>query len=270
MSVAAPEAQWAPHTLLVQRLPNQHDLDVGGWVRQGLQRGEMIFYSTVDGDTAAVSQLQQGGVDVARAVRDGQLTFVSAERFFPGAEQATLVRRALDRGFPGVRLSAQADAALDHVGVERYQAIDHSMDELCAGLPVMALCQYDVRRTPSAAEAAGLITAIDSHLDAVRDGDLRLRRWADQVSLAGEADLASAPVLGRALRGICQSGPGSEIVLDMSALTFVDVAGCRALVAGTEPLRGRGGTVFLRGVDGHVHKVMALLGIDRLAGLELA
>lgn len=65
-------------------------------------------------------------------------------------------------------------------------------------------------------------------------------------------------------------GHGAEMLLDLAELAFIDVAGCRALVTGTEAMRADGGRVFLRGVNWHVRKVMALLGIDRLPGLELA
>ncbi len=266
---AGPEAHVAPHTLLVHREDTHRRASVGGWVRRGLERGEKVFYSTVAGDPAAVLELTQGGVDVQRAVGDGQLTFVPHERFFPGAEQATLVRRALKEGYPGVRLSAQADAGLDGVGAEQYQLIDQLMDELCASLPVVALCQYDARAATATARATTLASAVDSHLEAVEDGEMWLQRQGHRVLVGGEVDLVCADVLAHALRGLCHRDHGSEVVIDLAALTFVDVAGCRALVAGTEPLRGGGGRVFVQGVDGQVSKVMGLLGITRLPGLEL-
>jgi anti-anti-sigma factor len=266
---AGPEAHSAPHTLLVHREDSHRRRHVGGWVRRGLERGEKILYSTVAGDTTVARELRRGGVDVQRAVRDGQLTFVPMERFFPGAEQATLVRRALEEGYPGVRLSAEADAGLDGVGAEQYQLIDGLMDELCASLPVFALCQYDAGAATATAHAARLASAVDSHLAAVQDGEMWLRRRGDQVVVGGEVDLVSADVLSHALRRVCQLERGSEMVIDLTELTFVDVAGCRALVAGTEPLRGAGGRVLFHGVDGQVDKVMALLGITRLPGLEL-
>lgn len=47
------------------------------------------------------------------------------------------------------------------------------------------------------------------------------------VAVAGELDLASAPVLARSLRGL---DPAVELVtLDLRALTFIDVAGVRAI-----------------------------------------
>lgn len=47
------------------------------------------------------------------------------------------------------------------------------------------------------------------------------------VAVAGELDIASAPELARTLHGLDRSG---EIVtLDLRALTFIDVAGVRAI-----------------------------------------
>lgn len=265
MTVAAgPGQDWDSHVLLLYRDNSHRQASLGSWVQQGLDRGEKIFYSTVPGDTALVSELKQAGVDVAVPVRDGQFTFLPLEEFFPGAAQAALVRGALDEGYPGVRLSAQANAALSNVGEDEYQAIDHLMDELCASLPVSALCQYDTHSTGTT-----LTTVIDSHPDAVQDARMRLRRLDDRVLVGGEVDLASAPVLTNALHRVCQLQDASEVVVDLSELTFVDVAGCRALVAGTDALRRDGGTVLYRGVNGHMRKVMTLLAMDRLPGVYL-
>jgi anti-anti-sigma factor len=166
-------------------------------------------------------------------------------------------------------LSAQANLAIKDVGAEQYQAIDDLMDDLCANLPVLALCQYDAPSTSDASRSASLAAAVESHLDAVQDAEMRLRREADRMWVGGDVDLASAAVLGHALRRLCQSLSGSDMVLDLTGLTFVDVAGCRALVTGTETLRDRGGTVSLSGVRGHRLKVIRLLGMDRLPGVEL-
>lgn len=257
--------EWDSHVLLLYRDEAHRQASVVSWVRRGLERGEKILYSTVPSDTAALMPvLRLGGVDVERVVRDGQFCFLPLEEFFPGAGQAALVHHALDEGYPGVRLAAQADAALSYLGKDEYQAIDRLMDELCANLPVSALCQYD-----AGSSGMNLTTVIDSHLDAVQDVSMRLRRREDGVLVVGELDLSSAEFLTQALHNICQLHRATDVVIDLSELTFVDVSGCRALAAGTETLRRDGGTVFLRGVNGHIRKVMLLLGMDRLTGVEL-
>ena len=47
------------------------------------------------------------------------------------------------------------------------------------------------------------------------------------VAVAGELDIATAPELARTLRGLDRSG--EFVTLDLRALTFIDVAGLRAI-----------------------------------------
>jgi anti-anti-sigma factor len=263
---AGPGEDGDSHLLLLYGDERHRQASVGSWVERGLYRGDKILYATVSDDSVSVSQWRPGGESVTRAVRDGRFLFLPLEEFFPGAEQAALVRGALAEGYPGVRLVAQADAALSIVGDETYQSIDRAMDELCASLPVWALCQYDTARN----DHHSLTAAVDSHLDAIQDAEMRLRRRGDHVALAGEVDLDSAESLTRALSKICGVGDLSRmVVLDVSALTFIDVVGCRALVAGTDRLRRAGGTVSCQGASGRIRKVMSMLEVDRIPGMAV-
>jgi anti-anti-sigma factor len=255
------------HLLLLYRDETQRRASVVAWVKRGLDLGEKVFYATAPGE-AALPGLAPGGL-VTAASRDDQLTFVPLEEFFPGAGQAALVRRALDQGFPGVRLSAHADAALRAVGAEVYQAIDRGMDELCASLPVSALCQCDADADDDEGGGVGAMlgAAIDSHPDAVQEARLQLWRRGNEVMMAGEPDLSSAEVVTRTFRRICQVQGTSDLFLDLSGLAFADVAICRALLVGTQDHRRAGGTVHLRGASRHLAKVLSLLGLGRLSGV---
>ena len=261
-----PGEDWDSHLLLLYCDEGHRQASVGSWIQRGLDRGDKVFYSTASSDPATMPELRPETDGLTRAVRDGQFTVIPLEDLFPGARQGALVRAALAEGYPGVRFSTHANAALGAVGDEDYQAIDRLVDELCARLPVSALCQYDAARN----DARTLATVIESHPDSLRDARMRLRRVGDRVVLAGEVDLGSAEVLTHALHRICQLQGPREIVLDLSEVTFVDVAGCRALVTGTDGLRRAGGTVYCRGADGHIGRVMSLLGLDRLRGMAWA
>jgi len=262
--VGGPLGDPSSHVLLLYRHEIHRQARVVSWVRQGLVRGEKILYSTVPGDTL-VPALRTGRRDAALALRQGQLSFVPATDFFPGARQAELVSRAFDEGYPAVRLSARADAALEDETLEEYQAIDHVMDDLCATLPVSALCQLDA----AGADAEVLTSLIDSHSGIIEEAQLRLRRRGGHVVLSGEVDFSNASLLAQALRSVCGAEPASATAIDLSELTFVDVSGCRALAVGTDAHRRRGGTVTVSGVPAHLLKVLALLGMDRLPGVEL-
>jgi anti-anti-sigma regulatory factor len=254
------------HVLLLYRDETQRRASVVAWVKQGLDLGEKVFYATAPGE-AALPGLATGGA-MTTASHDGQLTFVPLDEFFPGAGQAALVRQALDQGFPGVRLSAHADAALRVVGEEVYQAIDRGMDELCASLPVSALCQYGADADGDRGGVdARLGAAIDSHPDALQDARLQVWRHGNEVLMAGEPDVGSADVITRTFYRICQLQGVSDLVVDLSGLTFADVAICRALLAGTQDHRRAGGAVHFRGASGHLRKVLSLLGVPRLSGV---
>jgi len=176
-----------------------------------------------------------------------------------------LVQQALEEGYAGVRLAARANAGIGYLGLDGYRRADHLLDELCSTLPVSALCQYDAKSTPATTTAA----MIDSHPDALQDLQMRLRHRGDRVLLAGEVDIGSADVLEHALQRIGEIEGASEVTVDLSGLSFVDVVGCRALVSGTDMLRRAGGVVSYQGVNAHMRKVMALLGMDRLPGVRL-
>lgn len=263
-----------PHVLLLYRDQSGRQANVVSWVKGGLDRGEKILYSTPSGDGASARELGQGDPDMARAMRAGQFTFLPLEEFLPPTGQATLVRRALDEGYPGVRMSAYANAAISYLGEHEYQAFDRRMEELCASLPVSALCQYDAGS--AASERPGPVTAgttmttvIDSH-EVLHDARMRLRRHGERITVSGEVDVASADVLAPALQRICRLEDASGVVLDLSELSFIDVVGCRALVVGTDELRRKGGTVTCRGVRSPTRQLMSWVGLDRLRGVELA
>jgi anti-anti-sigma factor len=255
---------WSPHVLLLHHHETHRQARVVSWVREGLALGEKILYSSVPGDLL-VSVLTRWGADVAPAHRDGQIAVFPSEEVFPGGRQAELVQRALDEGYPGVRLFARADAGLTETDLEEYRALDRLTDELCARLPVTALCQLDA----GSASAATQATVIRDHSGVVEDAQMRLSRRGPRLLLRGKVDVSSVDLLRQALGSACQVQTGPTTVLDLSELTFVDVSGCRALVIGTEEHRRADGRMTIADTSGHVHKVLSLLGVDRLPGIEI-
>jgi len=264
-SAATPTTPSSSHVLHTFRQELHRQARVVSWVREGLRRGEKILYSTLPDDTL-VPALRTGARDAAVALRQGQLAFIPDTDFFPGGRQAELVQQALDEGYTAVRLSARADAALSRASLEDYLATDLMMDQLCASLPVAALCQIDA----TAVSTRILMSVIGGHAGEVENADMRLHRREGQGVLSGEVDFSSAEVLTEALRCLCRVEPADPTVIDLGQLTFLDVSGCRALVAGTDELRRDGGNVTLRHASREVRRVMGLLGMDRLPGIELS
>jgi len=86
--------------------------------------------------------------------------------------------------------------------------------------------------------------------------------------LAGAVDLSNACLVESVLRAGSQV-VGDVLVLDVTELEFLCVAGCRALERGTDPLRHRGGRVVLHGLRRPVRRVLELLEVDKSCGFEL-
>ena len=257
---------WRSHVLLLYRDEPYRQASVVSWVQRGLERGEKVVYTHSDSDSALLSALTRHGVDVDGALQAAQFAILPLEEFYPAGGQRALVESALDQGYPAVRLSAQADAALNYLREDEYLVIEHLMDDLCTTLPVSAMCQYDAARTTG----AQLVNVIETHPDAVHSAQLRLRRRGDVVTVSGEVDVTSAMTMSESLCRICLLlEPGSTVTIDATEWTFVDAAGCQALTAGTDAFRREGGAVLLRGLRPHLRKVLTLVGLHKIDGVYL-
>ena len=80
------------------------------------------------------------------------------------------------------------------------------------------------------------------------------------LSLYGELDVASGPVLEKHIKRLQWAG-AAAIVVDLSGLDFVDSAGLQVLIRAFR--RAPDGLTMLRG-SRHVHRVFELTGTDTL------
>lgn len=81
------------------------------------------------------------------------------------------------------------------------------------------------------------------------------------VHLAGELDVVTAPwLLDRMSDALTPSD--RKVSLDLSALTFVDVAGVRAVAAIDDVLKQAAGKLEVRGLQGGPLRAARLLGLD--------
>lgn len=102
------------------------------------------------------------------------------------------------------------------------------------------------------ARRAGLVVLVDGAVPPPL-GLLRVR---------GELDLATAPELARALD--LAAADRTDILLDLSGVTFCDLVGLTALELAGRRLRASGCRLSLRGVDGPLH---LLLSVPSLVGV---
>jgi anti-sigma B factor antagonist len=84
-----------------------------------------------------------------------------------------------------------------------------------------------------------------------REGEARV------LALHGELDLASAPLLERALED-AENGGDRHLVVDLGGLEFVDARGLRVLLAARERSRQNGHALSLRGASQTVRRVFEL------------
>jgi anti-anti-sigma factor len=95
------------------------------------------------------------------------------------------------------------------------------------------------------------------HIDEVEQGGVRL---------SGELDLWSAPELVEAL--MPRIAHGGDLVVDLAAVTFMDGAGLRPLLAAANRLAGRG-RVFLKSPSSPVYRVLDLVHAERFPNIEI-
>ena len=89
------------------------------------------------------------------------------------------------------------------------------------------------------------------------------------VTLAGELDLATADGLRTRLVELGSADPAPErVVLDLSALDFLDASGISALLAGQRAVSQRGGCLVLRSPSRLVRRVVKVLDLDHVLPVE--
>lgn len=81
------------------------------------------------------------------------------------------------------------------------------------------------------------------------------------VSVAGEADVMTSPILRSALFDLGEQ-PGPDVLLDLRGVTFMDSTAISTLVAARRFIAGRGGELTLVYGDGPVARVLGLTKLD--------
>jgi anti-anti-sigma factor len=239
------------------------------FIRDGLRRGHKVVYLHDAGDVAAfrdgIAALDAGA---AEAISAGQLELRAArEAYTPdGTFDADRMlasiqddqAAALGEGYSGLSVIGEMGQSVTGApGAERLHEYERRLDALDNGRHVL-LCQYDHGQFAPGA----LATLAGSHdvdlapeLAAIgREGVLAAARVRSGESLrfAGELDYGSAPAVAEVL----DAHYHGELRLDLADLSFVDVAGMRAL-------RGRKGQrLSLEASSQTVRQLIALMGWD--------
>src|SRR4051812_33340721 len=139
--LAQPGQEPEGHVGLVYPTAAVRDERLAAFVGTGLERGEQVVLMAEPDDHTWQAPLALHGVDAARATREGSLTTLDPPEFYPARGQAALVERMLGTGRPGLRLAADAEAAMGYLGDAGYRRVEQEMEHLCATGPVTLLCQ---------------------------------------------------------------------------------------------------------------------------------
>jgi anti-sigma B factor antagonist len=86
------------------------------------------------------------------------------------------------------------------------------------------------------------------------------------VVVAGDLDMATAADMAQHLAEVV--GAGTDVVVDLSGLEFIDSTGLNALIAAWRASRGRGRTLTVRRPAHCVRRVLGITGLDQVFAIE--
>jgi anti-sigma B factor antagonist len=86
---------------------------------------------------------------------------------------------------------------------------------------------------------------------------------ATVMRLDGRLNMVSAPQLKAAVAAAVQAGR-TRVVVDLTAVTFLDSSGLGALIAGLKATRQAGGDLRMTGANEQVRTVLRLTNLDRV------
>lgn len=88
------------------------------------------------------------------------------------------------------------------------------------------------------------------------------------VEAAGDIDMLTAQRLRDALQSAVRIAGTGSVVVDLGRVPFMDSTGVQALVDGYHTAMVAGGTLTVRGAHGSPARVVHLVGLARLLGVE--
>lgn len=88
------------------------------------------------------------------------------------------------------------------------------------------------------------------------------------LTLAGELDVATAPCFRKHLAAAIETG-ATKVVVDLSRVTFMDLAGIGTLVAALCRTRWARGSICLVGPNREVSRLLSLSGVDSVLPVYL-
>jgi ABC-type transporter Mla MlaB component len=249
--------------------PEDRERLTTAYVRAGLERGYkvlLLHHGAALEDSMA--RLAAADDEVAAAVETGRLEIRPArdaylpDGSFEGDRMLMTLdrehRRALGEGFAGLAVCGEVSVAYAEPGSHELVEYERDFDRRPFDASRLLLCLYPQDHlTPGQLSTVAMHHEIDASPELApigREGGLAAARVRSShaLRLAGQLDYEAAPAIGEVLAA---HFPG-PLRLDLADVSFVDVAGMRAL-------RGRTGqTLTITGASDAVTRLAALLAWD--------
>ena len=202
---------------------------MAAWADEGLAAHERVVV-VQSGDGA---ELRDRGVDVlspeAVYLSDGVFDIdrcIEASRAF--------IEQSVAEGYAAVRLASDAQAVLDVVDdIGALLAYERRVDALCHTVPVSGICFYD-----RATFGPALSSFVAAHPHGAGDAQLVGSCDVGRVQFTGDVDLSNIDLFEALLTAATVGA--DDVVVDLSALSFIDVVGATTLVTVSRGLAPRG------------------------------
>lgn len=86
------------------------------------------------------------------------------------------------------------------------------------------------------------------------------------LTVRGDVDLETSDALLAALRRVLTDDPVPDVIVDLTAVSFLDSSGVRALLRAHGEAVARGGSLSITGAQGIVADVLRITAVDELLG----
>jgi anti-anti-sigma factor len=238
----------------------------------GLARGERllcvgervieVLQALTPRDHDMATLIAQGAVETLTLAA----AYEAAGPFLPEQQLAYYdaeTQRAKDDGYRGLRVIAEVtDLAADPAQRADLVRWEHLADEYAVhGSGFSAMCAYRADLGPEALADVASVHPLVHAPDEV--SSFRLFVDGDRIALAGSVDTFSRERLARVLAAARTKDDG--VVLDVAALEFVDVSGCRVLARWAADLRARSVALEVTGSSALLRRMWQVLDLARLA-----
>lgn len=97
--------------------------------------------------------------------------------------------------------------------------------------------------------------------------DVSRNNGVTRVVLAGDLDLVAAPAARKLLSKECERRP-KQLVIDVSALEFIDSAGLSTFVGAGRALAADGGALALSGASARIRRLLEMTSLSHLLAQE--